>query len=117
MHIILEPSYECWSADRPGVLRSPAEFCVGAPVRVGDVDVHVLGIHHHSLASAEDVTKAWTQLSPALLCLESDVERTTVRREVQLPFVDGHGGLSQVPESARAVAIQVRRQQFAAVQL
>ena len=67
---------------------SPLSYCLHHPVSVSGVPVHILGITHSSDHSAEQVFEAIAALNPAVVCIESCVDRTQARRAVQLPLVE-----------------------------
>ena len=68
------------------------EYCMKNPVLVGNTPVHILGITHSSDHSAEHVKLAMEQLNPALVALESCVDRTQARVAIQLPLVERFEG-------------------------
>jgi hypothetical protein len=67
-------------------------YCTQHPFIVGNnISVHILGITHSSDHSAEHVQKAIETIRPGRIALESCVDRTAGRRQVQLPLVEQFG--------------------------
>ena len=55
--------------------------------RVGECEVRIMGIAHSSRASAQAVKAAIAEFAPDTITLESDVERTFARTQLQLPVI------------------------------
>ena len=64
------------------------DYCKSTPIACGPSQIYILGIAHSSLTSADQVKQAIKELSPSVVALESDVERTFGRNALQVPLLE-----------------------------